>query len=551
MDKTKLLQTGRQFYRVSKSLHESNSTSREENVQGKNRRKSLVAEDPEAQKRNQALMRKLVKEHPELEDRMRVLYPDQQQHLKPGARPPAAAAGADSWESTMSANSVLDAERADPRRKTSVGNITNECLGALLIVSLVAGGMVAAALGLYNKFVDNEKDGEESLEREEPYSSAGGDYDKGGGGSGGGGGGGGGDKVRTFINYQINPDSPVYAASRGHTVVCVYQTVGQDLVALGSRYGVPLFPYPYCHLTLYCCVTFGANQTIEARPNVSATYYAFSNLMRRNPVVRTAFVIGGLPDDEEHFQNIVDDPQFLKSFVEHVKRFCKVFSFDGVYLWWTNAPETSKDNITKMVTELGQALAPSSGTVGLVLPHDPKTNAPGFDLSVLNPILGNNTIMVLPPEYKDTDYRVSKTYYHATTLQTLSFLKDFNRGQACVLLPSGALTFSKTSPPGPGTEGPFTRTPGQLSLYETCQRVPGCTVTKRDYANEATCNDVLVNYPSNDTLQRFICELETALLIGCVGFWRSDLDDFTGSCQLDDFPLSKAVIEIQSCANLG
>lgn len=92
-----------------------------------------------------------------------------------------------------------------------------------------------------------------------------------------------------------------------------------------------------------------------------------------------------------------------------MKKVCELFTFDGVYLHWTNAPRASRDNITKLVKQLQQALAPSAHRVGLVLPHDPEINAPGFDLKALGPALGDNTLLVLPPVFKDADYSTSKT----------------------------------------------------------------------------------------------------------------------------------------------
>ncbi|XP_064487165.1 acidic mammalian chitinase-like [Ornithodoros turicata] len=340
-----------------------------------------------------------------------------------------------------------------------------------------------------------------------------------------------------------------------YKVVCVYQTRSRHTVAMGREYNIQIFPFQYCDLAVFCCVTLSATYQLIPRKADDSTFYAFHSLATQNPAVRTSVIIGGLPKDDALLLDVITKADAGAAFVRNVKSWTHTYEFHGVHIYWPSLPEsTMTDKITSKFNALNAHLSASDINLGVVM--EQPTGTPAFDLKQLPP---NTTVLLLPPTYKADMFGTKPfTYYAGRTISRLQkFALDTPediRRHLCVMLPAEALAFrlvetkaqhtSRESAAGPGPAGPFTRQKGHWSYYEACLRITNCTRSRGySYATSAACGATWINYVTPRTVKEFICHFSFRARIGCYGIWDSDWDDYPAVCGQKEFPLLRAVFE--------
>ncbi|XP_064485789.1 chitinase-3-like protein 1 [Ornithodoros turicata] len=480
------------------------------------RRKSVGefdTEDKDAKTIEQELMHKIAQEDPDAAKQLRALYPEQNIETEGNA----------------------GAQEAPPLNGSPPGKAMDKCVDAecaavVLLLNLAAICIIVIVVLFVGSTLDRDDprrgDRDKFKNRTETTVQ---DED---------------DNIRTQIFYNVSYSATAYTHPH-HTAVCVYHVGSQGIMAFGSMYGLPMFPYPFCHLALYCCITANKRMELVSRGFEMDAFKEFSLLVRQNKVAKVGVVVGA-PGEEAMLQQLLGSWKARSAFIENAVRWSETNEYDAIYLYWRDPSGVNKKNAIEMLRHIVSGFNDSGRHIllGVVLTLRAVKQAETMDLD--KHLFEKSSVMILPPPvYKTIDSAHRRVYYNVKTIDDLSALKGANGDQVCVLFPAGASTSTGASELGP--PGNFTRTPGRMAYYEACHATSRCKTAETAFSVQSTCGRTLYSYASVDSLKRFTCALESTLDVGCVGFWQTEMDDFTGTCGIGDFPLTKALFDVSTC----
>ncbi|XP_064484764.1 uncharacterized protein LOC135397249 isoform X2 [Ornithodoros turicata] len=369
--------------------------------------------------------------------------------------------------------------------------------------------------------------------------------------------------------FPFDRNNTLYSL-KNHTVMCVFQSRSEDLHVYGSDYKSVTFPYPYCHLAVYCCLKMSEEYGLVPRQGEQSAFYPFPIITGWNPYIESVGVIvGGTPEEDQRFRTLFTDStaeaeRARMNFTENARRWCETNTYHRVYLFWSsplgNITAQMTDKVTRMWTELSQY------NISLGLVSEQRDNhLAAYDAGRLSQFLDPFSFLLLPPSFTDQDFRPTiLTYYDGSTINHIAaFLNNATSSRvdsACVLLPACALESQLTKTPGiriqqsqpslgPGRGGTLTRKAGHFSFSETCDVVTGCQTADFTYFRWSLCGDTWISYPTPDLLHNFICEVQRRTGISCFGVWDTDWDDFANHCGRGRYPIMTAVFHwpLQSC----
>ncbi|XP_064485811.1 uncharacterized protein LOC135398323 isoform X1 [Ornithodoros turicata] len=369
--------------------------------------------------------------------------------------------------------------------------------------------------------------------------------------------------------FSFDPNDTLYRLEN-HTVVCVFQSRSQDLHVYSSDYKSVAFPYPYCHLAVYCCMKMNDGYALVPRQGEQPAFYPYPIITNWNPYIKSVGVIvGGTPEEDQRFRTLFTEStaeagQARTNFTENARKWCETYNYHRVYLFWSspvgNITAEVTDKMTRMWTELSQY------NISLGLVSDQRDyHLAAYDSGQLSRFLDPFSFLLVPPSFTDQEFQPTVlTYYDGFTINNITgFLSNTTSNKvdtACVLLPSFALesqlsiatatTIEQSQPSsGPGPAGPHTRKAGHLSFYETCDAVSGCLTSNFTYFRWSLCGNTWLSYPAPDLVHNFICEIQRRTGFSCFGVWDTDWDDVADHCGEGRYPMMRAVFHwpLQSC----
>ena len=291
--------------------------------------------------------------------------------------------------------------------------------------------------------------------------------------------------------------------------------------------------------------------------------------------VKVLIALGGWNDSEDDkYSRLVADREKRENFVSSAVKFIQEWGFDGLDLDWeypkcwqvdcAKGPDSDKEGFSALVKELSEAMKPLDLILSAAVSPSKTVIDQAYDVSVLNDHLDIINVMT----YDYHGYWDRQTGHVSPLYSAPGSGDNFNSNfslnywaqlgadkEKLVLgLPFYGQTFSLASPAenglgadvlGRGEAGEFTRAGGFLSFYEICRKIKSDSwrvVQDPDQRQGpyATSEDQWVSY---DDVSMVRVKAEYVLKNGFGGamVWALDLDDYSGMCGCEQYPLLKTV----------
>jgi len=282
---------------------------------------------------------------------------------------------------------------------------------------------------------------------------------------------------------------------------------------------------------------------------------------------------------------LVNNEEKREIFIEQAVEFVKEHNFDGLELDWeypvcwqmdcTKGPASDREGFSALIKELSRAMHRKNMILSATMSASAEVIDKAYDIKTLSDHLDFVTVMTydyhghwdkqtghLAPLYQhenDSDPTMNINY-------TVNYLLDngLAREKLVMAMPLYGQTFTlrdesfhnlNADSIGPGKEAAYTKSEGFIAYYEICNNVLNdqWEVVRDDskaMGPYAYKGNQWISFDDIDSIRQKMAFVQEMGLAG-VMVWAIDLDDFSGSCQGEKFPLLRAINRELGLANDG
>ncbi|XP_066934546.1 acidic mammalian chitinase-like [Clytia hemisphaerica] len=292
-------------------------------------------------------------------------------------------------------------------------------------------------------------------------------------------------------------------------------------------------------------------------------YPGVNSLKHKDPQLKTLLAIGGWNFGSETFSKLVSDIDDMMVFAIRSADYLQLHEFDGLDLDWEypghrGSPPEDKQRFT----EFCQILKAEYSSRGLLLTAavaaGPSTVQGAYEILPISKELDFINLMAY-----DLYGSWGPSTGHHTNMNSNSPLNVISSVEIWLasgmdpdklvlgLAPYGrTFTLSDKCNNGvgapfiaPGTPGPYTGEAGFKAYYEICNSAwtsKVCTGNSEARAPHGVANGVWVGFDDEESVVYKVNNIVKDMGLGGIMFWALDLDDFTGSCGGEKYPIIKA-----------
>ncbi|KAH6935815.1 hypothetical protein HPB50_010306 [Hyalomma asiaticum] len=345
-----------------------------------------------------------------------------------------------------------------------------------------------------------------------------------------------------------------------HLYLCPFWADKQGFRSHRRTYGIAFFPYMFCHYAMYCCYSLDDNMQLQPElPHVDLpprdAVRRMANYKSENPYLKVWLVVRG--PDTAFYKLMTNANNEMATFQSNAMDWMKDNNYDGIRIWWINAPDTFNRSLAQLYNETNDVFMTRNYTFGLVFPYGAYVRAP-YNTSKLAHRRALHTIVMYHDYPRKITNRTTATTYTIRELRVYSQkLNETDRPSFCHLYPFVALTYKinatqcengtlnkkykpyNIKPLGYGPAGPLTKMEGILSLPEACDIIdPSWNVTTimADQTNFfpnyhfACKGEDAIAFTDGEDVYYNLAALDQEFEEEVFGVMNPEYDDFPGVC---------------------
>lgn len=304
--------------------------------------------------------------------------------------------------------------------------------------------------------------------------------------------------------------------------VCVYHEASRR-----PGYGPDTFPYAYCHVVAYCCLS------ADTSPEDTRALQSITRLANARRPLAIIVTVGAGPTDTDltALFSAWRAGQFTARLLDVRRR----TAFCCAYLHWRRPSTLYRDRVTRLAVNLRTALGDHSVQLGFVV--DAAT-VDAIDVRTLLTTLGRDSLLVAPAPLPASPADHDLAYHGYEALQWHSHLAELSgnaSGNACHTVSLAGVAL------GRGDQGNATLVPYERICMGRFLRRP----TIRDgwsSVGRLWGSGSLVSFLSPASARSFVGAVHEEAGSSCLGFWDPEYDDFAARCGGPHYPLVRAVV---------
>ncbi|KAL1435589.1 hypothetical protein MTO96_000244 [Rhipicephalus appendiculatus] len=302
--------------------------------------------------------------------------------------------------------------------------------------------------------------------------------------------------------------------------VCVYH---EDKRRPG--YSPDTFPYAYCHVVAYCCLS------VNTAPEDTQALQSMARLASAHKPIAIIVKVGAGQTDTD--LTALFGAWRASQFAARLLDLRRRTAFCCVYLHWRRPSPIYRQRVTRLAADLRAALRDYGVRLGFVV--DTAT-VEALNVRALLATLGHDSLLVVPAPYPSSlSGAVYHSYHNYEALRWHSRLAELAGNEsvrAChtVSLAGVAMTAANATlvPYDRICTAHFLRTPRKRDGWSSVGRLRG--------------SGTLVSFLSPGRARSFVAAVHEEAGSSCLGFWDPEHDDIAARCGGPAYPLIGAAV---------